>query len=86
MVSYAVDCAVRVLMEKDNFTFRYDFDSEEDYEAYNEEYGEAYNAAKYKLVTGGYRIYTSLDKDVQALVQQHVDEVLSFNTEEENGF
>ena len=37
MVSYAVDCAVRVLMEKDNFTFRYDFDSEEDYEAYNEE-------------------------------------------------
>lgn len=85
MTSYAIDCAVRILMEKDNFTFRYDFESEEDYEAYNEEYGEAYNAAKYKLVTGGYRIYTSLDKDVQELVQQQVDEVLSFNTEEENG-
>ena len=85
MTSYAIDCAVRVLMKNVNFTFRYDFDSEEDYEAYNEEYGEAYNAAKYKLVTGGYRIYTSLDRDVQALVQQQVDEALSFNTEEENG-
>lgn len=85
MTSYAIDCAVRVLMKKDNFTFRYDFESEKDYKTYNEEYGEAYNTAKYKLVTGGYRIYTSLDKEVQELVQRQVDEVLSFNTEEENG-
>lgn len=85
MTSYAIDCAVRVLMEMDNFAFRYDFASEEDYDAYNEDYGEAYNAAKYKLVTGGYRIYTSLDGEVQQLVQQQIDETLSFNTEEENG-
>ena len=43
--SYAVYCAALKLMEKDNFQFRYTFDSEEEYASYREAYSEVYNNA-----------------------------------------
>ncbi|MCR5547076.1 MAG: penicillin-binding protein, partial [Lachnospiraceae bacterium] len=70
-------CATRALMELDGFSFKYDFSSEEQREAYNESYEEAYNENNAKLFTGGYRIYTSLDLEMQETLQQSVDNGLA---------
>lgn len=76
MQSYATNCAVRALMEKQGFTFRYEFQSDAEREAYDEEYGQVYEECQNLLVTGGYRVYTSLNEEKQALLQQAVDETL----------
>lgn len=75
--SYAIDCSVRYLMELDNYTFRYKFDDMDDFNAYQKQYADDYAVYKQKLYTGGYRIYTSLDKTVYDTLQSVVDNVLS---------
>lgn len=77
--TYAIECAVRYLMKLDGFTFTYDFHTYDDYKAYKSAYDEAYAVAKEELYTGGYRIYTSLDPDKQEILQQAVDDVLTFD-------
>lgn len=77
--SFAINCAVRYLMETSGFTFRYDFEDAKDFELYNETYSQAYDFAKYKLLTGGYKIYTTLDPEIQGILQDSVDSTLSFN-------
>ncbi|MBS6518363.1 MAG: transglycosylase domain-containing protein [Clostridium sp.] len=79
--TYAIDCAVRWLMERDGFQFEYGFSSYDDYKAYQTAYEESYAAAKDELYTGGYRIYTSLDPAKQEILQSAVDQVLSFDEE-----
>lgn len=79
--SYAVYCAVTYLMRESGFTFKYSFSSMSDFEVYNESYVQAYDFAKYKLLTGGYKIYTSLDPKLQEILQKNVDETLGFNKE-----
>lgn len=80
--TYAIDCAVRYLMELDNYQFRYSFTSMDDYNAYQSQYDDDYVVYKQKLYTGGYRIYTTLDKDVYNQMQKIVDdELCSFNNE-----
>lgn len=84
--TYAIDCAVRYLMRRDGFEFRYDFRSREDYDTYHELYNEVYNQEKDALYTGGYNLYTSLDPEKQEILQTAVDEGLSFDEEiAENG-
>lgn len=85
--SYATNCAVRYLMQKDGFEFKYAFDTMEEYKKYNESYAEVYNNAKYKLLTGGYRIKTSLDQEAQKVLQDAVDNTLAFNNDvDDNSF
>lgn len=79
--TYAIDCAVRWLMEREGFQFEYGFSNYDDYKAYQEAYEESYAAAKDELYTGGYRIYTSLDPAKQEILQSSVDQVLSFDGE-----
>ena len=81
MTTYAVDCAVHYILELDNFSFRYNFEDMDDYEAYNSRYLAAYADAKNKLYSGGYKVYTSLDSTVQANLQNILDEQLSFSKE-----
>ncbi|MEY8337115.1 transglycosylase domain-containing protein [Lachnospiraceae bacterium 62-35] len=76
--TYAIECAVRYLMWLDGFEFRHGFTTYEERTVYDALYEDAYAAAKDKLYTGGYRIYTSLDPDKQRQLQQAVDEVLTF--------
>lgn len=85
--TFAIDCSIEYLMEKSGFNFRYKFDDMNDYESYQESYNNAYANAKNDLYTGGYRIYTSLDKNVQEGLQGILDNNLSFSEEinEENG-
>ena len=68
-------------MELDGFRFEYEWDTMEEYESYQEVYNDTYTAYKHKLYTGGCQIYTSLDTDLSASLQEILDEQLSFNTE-----
>ncbi len=84
--TYVFYCATRALMKHSGFQFQYEFDSDKEKEAYDDEYQEMYVSCQKTLYTGGYRIYTSIDMEKQALLQSSVDEALSEFTEvsEEN--
>lgn len=79
--TYAVDCAVRYLMEKDGFVFRYEFEDMEDYRAYLETYNDQYETFRGELYTGGYVVETSLNGEKQALLQNAIDEMMAFDEE-----
>ncbi|MCD7922873.1 MAG: transglycosylase domain-containing protein [Clostridiales bacterium] len=77
--TYAINCAVRYLMKLDGFEFQYEFDTDEEYETYNDEYDEYYAQAKHKLYTGGYEVYTTIDLEAQSELQEILDEELAFS-------
>lgn len=79
--TYTYDCAARALMELEGFTFCNEFESDDEQEEYEEEYDALYAECKKKLYTGGYRIYTSFDLDLQEKLQAAVDEELADYTE-----
>lgn len=81
VVSYAIHCAALALMEKDEFKFQYTFDNKEDYEKYNERYGNAYSEKCNQIRDGGYKLYTSIDMKKQKKLQKAVDKGLAFNKE-----
>ena len=66
-------CAVRALMEQDGFIFHTRFSGKVDREAYEERYNESYSYWQQKLYTGGYRVYTSIDLEKQAQLQESVN-------------
>lgn len=69
-------CATRALMEQGGFEFQYKFDSDKEREAYEDAYTEAYTTCQKTLFTSGYRIYTSIDMDIQNRLQESIDEQL----------
>lgn len=75
--TYAYYCAVRKLMEIQGFEFQNKFETETEELAYEKAYEEEYNECQRKLYSGGYRIYTSLDQEVQAELQASVDQNLA---------
>jgi len=72
--TYVHYCAIRALMEQDGFIFRTRFSGDVDRAAYEERYETAYSYWQQQLYTGGYRVYTSIDLDRQALLQEAVNE------------
>lgn len=84
--TYAYYCATRALMENNGFVFREYFESEEEEQAYYEEYDELYAECQKQIYSGGYKIYTSIEMDKQEALQAALDEELSSFTElGENG-
>lgn len=79
--TYAYYCAVRALMENEDFQFKCHFATEQERDAYNEAYYDLYEICQRKLYTSGYRIYTSLDLEMQEKLQLSVDETLAQFTE-----
>ena len=79
VLTYTYKCATEVLMqiEDPDFSFRYDFASDEERAAYDKIYNELYDSCLAKLYKGGYKIYTSFDMDKQEQLQECVDEELS---------
>lgn len=73
-VRYSV---TRELMEYYGFEFKYDFANEDEREQYLEEYNEKYSQCNEMLFAGGYRIYTSIDRDKQNALQEALDNQLS---------
>ncbi len=79
-------CATRALMSMEGFDFETEFDTDEDEKQYEQAYDELYGQCNAKLYTGGYRIYTTLDMDKQALLQGCIDEQMGgFNEVNEEG-
>lgn len=77
VITYVRHCATESLMRESGFTFRYNFESEEDYDAYEDTYGSFYMMCQQKLLSGGYTIYTSIDMAIQEQLQQAVDNNLA---------
>lgn len=73
MTSYSIDCAIRALMEKDNFKFQYNFSSDKERSSYEKNYGDVYAAFSKKVREGGYSIYTSFDINLQNQLQESLD-------------
>ena len=84
VISYAIHCSAISLMEKEDFKFKYVFDSKEDYQKYNKTYSKAYNDKIESIRSGGYKIYTSINMKKQKKLQKSVDEGLAFNKEKDN--
>ena len=80
--TYVTYCAVRYLMEKNGFQFKNEFAEDEELELYDEGYDAWYSYYLQELYSGGYRIYTSLDPDIQQMLQSNVDRVISENDSE----
>ncbi len=74
--TYIYYCATRALMEKNGFEFKTDFTTKEGQQAYDKTYEEAYNQWNKSLFTSGYRIYTTIDLNIQEQLQQVIDENL----------
>ncbi|MDE6312929.1 MAG: PBP1A family penicillin-binding protein [Lachnospiraceae bacterium] len=84
--SYVNYCATRALMEKDGFVFQNKFDSDEAESAYKKSYQESYDRWSEQLVSGGYRIYTTINRDMEEKLQAAVDEnMYSFVTKQDDG-
>ena len=79
--TYVHYSAIRALMSEKGFNFRNVFDSEDDKEKYYEEYNALYNSCQQNLYSQGYRIYTSLDMDMQKQLQTTVQEGLKGHDE-----
>ena len=86
MSSYAIHCAALALMKLDNFQFQYIFKDKSDYDTYMENYQANYTEKTDDIRAGGYRIYTTLDQNLQNALQTQLDDVLSPYTElQDNG-
>ncbi len=72
--TYVKYCATIELMELQGFSFQYDFDTEFDRQIYLTFYQKVYKQCNALLFTEGYRIYTSIDMDMQDELQQTIDE------------
>ncbi|MCI8893860.1 MAG: PBP1A family penicillin-binding protein [Lachnospiraceae bacterium] len=79
--TYIYYCATRVLMEQQGFVFRTEFVDELDREEYQQAYEELYGSCQASLYQKGYRIYTSIDMEMQTELQEAVDGVLAGYTE-----
>ena len=75
--SYALDCAVTEFMKLDGFSFEYSWESGEQYSIYCSRYEEAYEEALYELRTGGYKVYTTINDQLQDSLQEVLDDGLS---------
>lgn len=86
MVSYAIHCAALELMKLDGFEFKYVFSDRDEFLEYDDKYKEVYSEKSDEIRAGGYKIYTSLDQNLQEQLQAAIDKGLSRFTElQENG-
>lgn len=84
--TYTFSCATKVLMAKDGFEITNDFINEEDRAEYERIYADVFAAYQKKLLTGGYKIYTSFEMDKQEELQAAVNGGLSeFSDVYDNG-
>lgn len=79
--TYVYYCATRALMEMQGFQFKEYFASEEEKQAYYEEYDELYADCQKQIYAEGYKIYTSIDLTKQEALQNSVNNALSEFTE-----
>ena len=74
--TYARHCAIEGMMQANGFVFRTDFSSDDDYNQYKDLYEQRYTLFQQKLLSGGYKVYTSIDMDLQQKLQDAIDDNL----------
>ena len=79
--TYTYYCATRELMKQEGFQFKTEFSGAAEKEKYEEEYNQLYEACNKQLYTAGYRIYTAIDLNMQAELQNTIDTTLQGYTE-----
>lgn len=79
--TYAYYCATRALMKMEGFEFRYTFSSEYEKKQYDESYEKLYNECQGRLHSKGYRIYTSMNLELQKKLQETIDIALEEYTD-----
>lgn len=79
--TYIYYAATLKLMEAKGFEFQYTFENTEEKKEYDEAYNALYQECQKSLYTAGYKIYTSMDMELQAKLQASVDENLAEFTE-----
>ncbi len=75
--TYIYYCATKEIMQLNGFEFKYEFASNSEREEYEDRYNQAYTATQKLLFTNGYKIYTSINPDIQYQLQVAIDEQLS---------
>ncbi len=86
MTSFAIYSAAINLMEQEGFEFKYLFETDEEMNAYDENYQNVLNEKMKEIRMGGYEIYTSFRPDVQEQLQEILDSRCEKYTEvAENG-
>lgn len=84
--TYARHCATEEMMKYCGFVMRNNFDSEDEYNSYEELYQKYYSTCQQMLLGGGYTVYTSIDPDVQDALQDSIDKNLaSYKTLSDDG-
>lgn len=78
--TYARHCATEELMKYCGFVMRNNFESEDEYNSYEELYQQYYSTCQQMLINGGYTVYTSIDPDAQDALQNAIDKNLSSYT------
>lgn len=79
--TFVTYCATKRIMELNGFEFKNSFDSKKERNTYEDEYNDAYAAAQKQLISGGYRIYTSIDLKKQKALQEAINTNLAGFTE-----
>lgn len=74
--TYARHCATEELMKYYGFVMRNNFDSEDEYNEYEDLYQKYYSSCQQMLINGGYTVYTSIDPDAQEALQNSIDKIL----------
>jgi 1A family penicillin-binding protein len=74
--TYIYYCATRALMQQRGFVFTNYFDTEDQRVAYQERYDALYDECQNLLYTSGYRIYTSMDMNLEKQLQAAIDDKL----------
>ena len=75
--TYARHCATEELMKYYGFVMRNNFDSEDEYNEYEDLYQKYYSSCQQMLINGGYTVYTSIDPDAQEALQNSIDKNLA---------
>lgn len=79
--TYIYYCAIRQLMKQSGFRFQTEFENEEEEAKYQEKYDEQYTQCQQEMFTKGYRIDTTIDLNLQTMLQESLDSGLSEFTE-----
>lgn len=76
-VNFAVHKATEHLMKKNGFIFQYWFDTQKEYETYQESYQAEYSKFYQQILNGGYRIETSIQPSVQKQLENIVYQTMT---------
>ncbi|MBZ9609464.1 penicillin-binding protein [Clostridium estertheticum] len=83
-IQYAVHNATLKLMEQNGFVSKYSFSNDNDRKTYFTKYNDEYESKEKQLLSGGYRIDTSIDTAKQEKLQSVVDSHLAQYTSTNN--